>query len=370
MRAETDAARSLGLPATLELPKAFPIKVQSAMRFTGQGQFDPVAYQLGLAGLVARSATIFEDSRVISLEEGEPVILTVNNREVRAGKVIVATQMPIASQGKFFARAFPLAHAVAAAPCPDMALDGMFITAGSPSFSLRTAVKDGVRHLVAAGPEYMPGEPDGQAQAVASLLAFLRGNFALEPTHLWTNEDFRPLDGLPFVGQATGNSERLFIATGFDAWGITNSLVAGEVLAAAATGTEHPAAALFAPQRGSLWTGASEFLKGNARAGLHFVGDRVLRTKAGSVDEVQHGQGAVVSVKGEQLAVMRSADGTLSALSAVCTHMGCIVDWNDIDESWDCPCNGSRFDRDGGVIAGPATEPLARRELPRELGAE
>lgn len=372
LRAETDAARGLGLPATLELPKAFPSKAQSAMRFAKQGQFDPVAYQLGLADLVARTATVFEDSRVTRIEEGEEqAVLFVNGHKVQAAKVIVATQMPVISDGKFFARAFPFAHAVAAAPLRDAAeFDGMFITAGSPSFSLRTAVESGKRYLVAAGPEYKPGEPEGQAQAVAELKAFLLDNFGVKPTHVWTNEDFRPMDGLPFVGSATASSERLFIATGFDAWGITNSLVAGEILAAAVTGEDHPAAPVFDPQRSSLLTGAGEFAKGNVQAGLHLAGDRLLRTKASSLDNVEPGQGAVVSIEGEQLAVMRADDGNLSALSAVCTHMGCIVDWNAVDRSWDCPCHGSRFDRDGSVIAGPATEALARRRLPARAGTK
>jgi glycine/D-amino acid oxidase-like deaminating enzyme/nitrite reductase/ring-hydroxylating ferredoxin subunit len=372
VRAETDAARSLSLPATLELPKAFAMNAQSAMRFTGQGQFDPVAYQLGLAELVAHSTTIFEDSRVTRIEESErQVALSVNGHEVHAAKVIVATQMPIISEGKFFARAFPFAHAVAAAPLPgNTQIDGMFITAGSPSFSWRTANSGGKRCILAASPEYKPGEPKGQKQAVAELAAFLRDNFGVEPTHMWTNEDFRPMDQMPFVGPATGSSKRLFVATGFDAWGITNSFVAGEILAAAVTGQKHPAAPIFDPQRSSLLKGASEFVKGNVQAGLHLAGDRLLRAKASSLDELEPGQGSVVSIGAEQLAVVRAEDGSLSAVSAVCTHMGCIVDWNHVDRSWDCPCHGSRFDRDGRVIAGPATEALARRELPARTNAK
>jgi glycine/D-amino acid oxidase-like deaminating enzyme/nitrite reductase/ring-hydroxylating ferredoxin subunit len=276
LRMEAEAAASLGLPAVLGLPSSSPIKAHSALRFSGQAQFDPI---------------------------------------------------------------------------------------GAPSFSLRTALRNGTRYIIAAGPEYKPGEPDSQHQATEALLSFMRENLNVDPSHLWTNEDFRPADGLPLVGHASGNSKELLVATGFDAWGITNSLVAGEVLAAAVTGTEHEASQLYDPQARSLTKGIGKLVKGNAEAGKHLAADRVLRAKSGSLDDIEAGEGAVVSVGGEQLAVTRLEDGTWGAVSAVCTHLGCIVDWNKIDKTWDCPCHGSRFDTDGSVIAGPATKALGRREL-------
>jgi glycine/D-amino acid oxidase-like deaminating enzyme/nitrite reductase/ring-hydroxylating ferredoxin subunit len=364
LRMEAEAAASLGLPAVLGLPSSSPIKAHSALRFSGQAQFDPIAYQVGLGSLVSQTVTMFEESWVTALESDGSVSLSVNGREVRADKVIVTTQMPFLSEGKFFARAFPFAHVVAAAPSPEgLQLDGMFITAGAPSFSLRTALRNGTRYIIAAGPEYKPGEPDSQHQATEALLSFMRENLNVDPSHLWTNEDFRPADGLPLVGHASGNSKELLVATGFDAWGITNSLVAGEVLAAAVTGTEHEASQLYDPQARSLTKGIGKLVKGNAEAGKHLAADRVLRAKSGSLDDIEAGEGAVVSVGGEQLAVTRLEDGTWGAVSAVCTHLGCIVDWNKIDKTWDCPCHGSRFDTDGSVIAGPATKALGRREL-------
>jgi glycine/D-amino acid oxidase-like deaminating enzyme/nitrite reductase/ring-hydroxylating ferredoxin subunit len=366
---EKDAARSLGLPATLELPEASPITCRSAMRFSSQGQFDPVAYQVGLAALVASHTEIYEDSRVVSVDDGEPATLSVNGRTVRANTVVIATQIPFISEGKFFTRAFPFAHAAAAAPYQsEHSLTGMYITASAPSFSLRTALADGTRYLVVAGPEYKPGEPAGQAKAVDMLIKFMSDEFALKPTHLWTNEDFRPSDGLPYVGQASGTTKSLLVATGFDAWGITNSVLAGDLLASLITRQRHPAEALFDPQRSDIVRGAGEFLKSNAAAGVHLAADRLLRAKAVASPPIEPGRGAVFKDGGEQLAVSRSVDGELTALSAVCTHLGCIVDWNTIDQTWDCPCHGSRFDHAGRVLAGPATKDLEPRPAPKKVG--
>ena len=362
---ETRAAQSLGLPAELVREARLPLTTTALLRFSGQYQFNPYLYLTGLAQAIASNVPIFENSRVESVEYATPSRLTVNGRTLRATYVVIATHMPVAGDGLYFTRAFPFAHPVAAAPLPDgVAIDGMFISAGTPTRSLRTARKGGQTFLVFVGGDYQTGEPEGEKKAVEAMLRFLDGNFAIRaPTHLWTNEDFRSMDGVGFVGPAGASQPNLLVATGFDAWGITQGMVAAEIMAARIEGREHPAACVYDSTRFKPVAGGAAFAAGNVAAAGHLVADRVLKRKTVPLGSIQPGEGAVVSHHGEQLAVSRAADGTVRAFSAVCTHLGCIVGWNQVDRTWDCPCHGSRFDETGSVLAGPATSPLEPRSL-------
>lgn len=362
---ECEAARSLGLPAEMVSAANFPLQTTASLRFSGQYQFNPVAYLRGLAREIGAQARIYEQSRVTHVDAGEPCRLTVNGHKLTAQHLVVATHMPVVGEGMFFTKAFPFAHPVAAAPMPqDIALDGMFLSAGEPSRSFRTARHNGQTFLVAAGGEFKPGVPEQQAQAMEELVAFMRGELRTgEPTHRWINEDFRPMDGTALIGPATSSHTNIQVATGFNAWGITQGCVAGEIAAMHVIGEEHTAAGLYDATRIRPIAGGPAFISGNVQAAFHLIADRVLEGKATKLKDIAPGDAAVVTANGEQLAIRRDLDGSLHVLSAVCTHMGCVVDWNGVDRTWDCPCHGSRFTQEGEVLSGPATAPLEPRFL-------
>ncbi|MDF2097331.1 FAD-dependent oxidoreductase [Aquibaculum arenosum] len=369
---ELEAARRAGIDATIERQASAPITAEAWLKFPQQAQIDPFGYLQGLAGLLAGNLRIFEHSRVVNIETGSPCVLEVNDCEVRAGCVVVTTHMPIVSEKHYFAKAYPFAHVVAAAPLSeDIAVDGMFKSAGSPSISFRTAKRGGQSFIVAAGREYRPGVPAEQQHATEELCQFLQRYFNIDtPSHLWTNEDFRPMDGMAFVGRVDDKEPNLYVATGFDAWGLTQGALAGEVLAAAILGSDHPAAPLYDAARLKPLAGGARFLKENTKAGLHMAGDRLFGRKTHRLSAIPPGEGGIIKQGSELLAVRREPSGKLQALSAICTHLGCVVDWNAIDRTWDCPCHGSRFDEDGAVIAGPATSRLEPRVLTEDEADE
>jgi len=369
LRREEKAARDAGIDASMvDLVKA-PVEALAALKFPDQGQFDPFGYLQGLAALLRDQIDFYEESRVTAIDYGCPCVLQVNGHEVRAAHVVVTTQQPVIPEGHFFAKAYPFAHVVAAAPLPDgVVIDGMFINISEPRRSLRTVEIGEETYVIVSGAEFRPGEPDELLEATEDLLWFLAEHLNIrEPTHLWTNEDFRPMDGAAFIGPAASDHPRLLVATGFAAWGITQGAVAGEILACCVRGEEHPALSLYDSTRHKPIAGGGEFVKENMKAGMHLVGDRVLGRKTVELREIEPGEGAVVSHGGEKLAVRREASGEVVALSAICTHMGCVVDWNGIDRTWDCPCHGSRFDQAGNVLTGPAKEPLGRRSIHIEV---
>lgn len=365
LQQEAEAARRAGLAARLDQAVPAPVDAVAALRFPDQGQFDPFGYLQGLAGMLAEHVQIFEESRVTAVKPGQPCEIRVNGHTVRAGVVVVSTQIPVIPEGHFFAKAFPFAHPVAAAPLPEgVTIDGMFVSAGSPGRALRTARRGSQTFLVAAGRSFSPGARDAEREAIDDLRGFLNARFGIaNPSHLWTNEDFRPMDGAAFIGPADRRHPNLLIATGFAAWGLTQGAVAGDILASLARGREHPAAALYDATRHKPIVGGATFLRKNIKAGAHLVGDRLLNRKTVELSDIGPGTGGVIVRDGEKLAVRSDASGKIAALSAICTHMGCVVDWNATDRTWDCPCHGSRFDAQGAVLTGPATAPLEPRSL-------
>ena len=369
LRAEAEAARRLGLPAVFEPAVDMPFPCHGLLSFANQAQMNPYLFLRTLAEGLRGRVAVHEGTRVVSVEHGEPCVLKTDRHTIRARWAIVATQLPTVPEGNFFTKAYPHAHPVVAARIDGGTVPaGMYISAGSPTRSFRSARVAGENWVVATGAPFRPGESEAQAEAFAGLAGFLRDVFKLAPEMRWVNEDFHPMDGLPFVGAATAKTPNLLVATGFDAWGITQGVVAGQILGETVNGNSHPLAPVFDASRLRPLKGAGSFVTENAKAGIQMVRDRALRSRVLPLEDIGPGGGGIVSHDGRQVAVSRDAGGSVTAVSAICTHLGCVVGWNGVDRTWDCPCHGSRFTASGEVLAGPAVAPLETVDLPPEAG--
>ena len=151
------------------------------------------------------------------------------------------------------------------------------------------------------------------------------------------------------------------MATGFAKWGMTGGTAAAMILADRILGRPNDWAELFDPNRLNLRASAARLVEENAEAGVRFVGDRLKHRGTRPIEELAPGEGDIVSLDGEKVAGHRRDDGTLVAVSPICTHLGCQVNWNTAERSWDCPCHGSRFSPDGEVLHGPAVHRLERK---------
>jgi Rieske Fe-S protein len=308
---------------------------------------------------------MFESTRALSVEHGEPCRITTERGTVTARDVIEATHLPLGMQGMFFARAYPSAHAMAAARIDKArAPDGMLISAETPTHSVRTARWGDDAFLVAVGGSYKPGHTDEQIETYEDLAAFLRGEFGVGAIdYYWTSEDYESTDGMPFVGRARSGAEHLYVATGFNAWGITNSTAAAMIVADLICDRENPWAAVFDATRVKAAAGGASFVSENVSTGVHLV-EGYMRGRPRSLADLARGQGAVLKLNGERIAAYRDDQGRVHAVSAMCTHLRCVLGWNPTDRTWDCPCHGSRFALDGAVIHGPATTRLERKTVP------
>jgi Rieske Fe-S protein len=174
----------------------------------------------------------------------------------------------------------------------------------------------------------------------------------------WSGQVMESIDGLAFIGRNPMDASNIFVATGDSGMGMTHGTIAGILLTDLLLGRDNPWATLYNPSRKTL-RAAGQFAKENLNVARQF-GDWLTGSEVSSTDEIARGGGAVVRRGLSKVAVHRDEQGACHECSAVCPHLGCIVGWNEVEKTWDCPCHGSRFDRQGGVINGPANRDLAR----------
>ncbi|HMA16730.1 MAG: FAD-dependent oxidoreductase [Bacteroidota bacterium] len=365
LKEEADCARRLGLPAELVDSAPLPGGLLGAVRFADQAQFHPCKYIAGLARSVEGDGChVFEHTRVLDIQSGRPLRVETAGGTITADEVVVATQLPIIAEGMFFAKAHPHSEPMLAAIIePAAAPDGMFISIDEPSLSVMVAPGEGRPCLIAAGGDYKPGHSDDARQAMETLERSVRERFAVgEIIHRWTNHDYWPMDRVPFVGR-TGNGQPL-VATGFQAWGLSNGTAAGMMLADIIGGRSNRWLDLFDADRLKPLASAPSFLSENTAVAGEMVGGHLKRRPKSPAD-LGADEAEVVQGDGGLVAAYRDRDGRLHEVSAVCTHMKCVVGWNPVDRTWDCPCHGSRFATDGSVLRGPAKSPLEPRPAKR-----
>jgi glycine/D-amino acid oxidase-like deaminating enzyme/nitrite reductase/ring-hydroxylating ferredoxin subunit len=354
---EADAAVEAGLPAALVEETPLPYPVEAAVRFDRQAEFHAQKYLLALARQLPE---VYEHTHAAQVGDS---VRTPGGRVV-AEHTIVATHFPFPDRSLAFARVHPQRSYALAVRIAGEPPEGMFISGDSPTRSVRAVPVEGEELLIVGGEGHKTGTGGDTERRYAHLEAFAREHWDVRSVeYRWSAQDNVTVDGLPFVGPITPFESRVFMATGFAKWGMTNGTAAARVLADLVHGRENEATRLLDPNRVNARASLGKLLKENAQVGARFVGDRLTKRGERSLEDLKPGEGDIVDLHGEKAAGYRDDDGTLIAVSPVCTHLGCQVNFNRAERSWDCPCHGSRFATDGSVLQGPAVHRLERKPL-------
>ncbi|NJK39490.1 MAG: FAD-dependent oxidoreductase [Oscillatoriales cyanobacterium RM2_1_1] len=360
VKAEVEAAVQLGLPASFVQEIGLPFEIAGAVKFENQAQFHPRKFILNLAAKIqGEGSFVFEQTRVQKVTGEQPCRVTVaNGCTVTAGDVIVATNAPILDQGLFFAKAYAKrSYLIGAWIDPAQDPQGMFIGVGKDYHSIRTAPHQDKTLLLIGGGGHKVGGISNTEEKFEKLAQYAQTYFGVEEVaYRWSTQDLVSFDQLPYIGKLTPMSNHTYVATGFSLWGMSKSIMAAMLLSDLILGIENPWADLYDATRPTPFI-SKESLKQNLDVGVHWVGDR-LKGITESADQIGMGEGKVIMAKGKQIAASRDDQGVLHQVSAVCSHLGCIVAWNNAEKSWDCPCHGARFAPQGQVLHAPATQNL------------
>ncbi|SEC13506.1 Glycine/D-amino acid oxidase [Paramicrobacterium humi] len=359
---EYRVARSLGLPVTRLADAGLPFPTRAAIGLADQAQFDPLDVALALAAeLRTLGGTIHEGVRVRGAKAGRPVVVHTSVGDVTGSTLTLASGTPVLDRGLYFAkleakRSYAASYAVNG-PLPA----AMSLSVDQPTHSIRTTPSDdGGELLLVGGLGHGVGRHPSPASRVAHLDEWTQTHWpGARRTHVWSAQDYESPHGVPFVGHLPRGRGRVYLATGYDKWGMANSAQCALTLAATMLG-ELPDWARVLHHRITTPVALARGLGMGAAVARHYATGWAGALRSLPADAPREGQGAV-GREGIRLVADSCVDGTRHRVSPVCTHMGAILSWNDQEKSWDCPAHGSRFTADGCRLEGPACRDLRRK---------
>ncbi|MFB9072753.1 FAD-dependent oxidoreductase [Citricoccus parietis] len=362
LRREQRAAETAGLPVTWTDETELPFHVTGAITLDEQAQFHPMEVLDALATeLRERGGSLIQGVRVTGAGIGSPLTVETTHGEVQADHLVLATGTPVLDRGGYFAKLQPqrsYAQAYRIPGSPEGLLQGMYLSADAPSRSLRTAPLGDEELLLVGGNGHVVGRQDSPRAAVEDLEAWTAEHFpGAQRTHSWSAQDYRSANLIPFIGTLPRGGGGIYLASGYNKWGMTNAVAAALAITAELLGGQIPWATTLGRRLttpSDLLTGLKDALgvgreatTGWASAELHPLPD----------DPPAEGEG-IVGRQGTTPVGVSTVDGTTRKVSAVCPHLGGILRWNDAECSWDCPLHGSRFSADGAQLEGPAVRDL------------
>jgi glycine/D-amino acid oxidase-like deaminating enzyme/nitrite reductase/ring-hydroxylating ferredoxin subunit len=345
-----------------------PIPFELAVKFSKQGQFHPLKYINGLADVfTALGGIILEHTFVSDSKTEEGIIeVTAGSRTLKAANLVYATHMPPGINAFSF-RCAPYRSYVLGVRLKDGNYPtGLAYDMQEPYHYFRTHDIDGQPHLIIGGEDHKTGHDDPE-QAFANLESYLNQYYQVDSVvYKWSSQYYVPADGLPYIGRLAASKDSTYIATGFNGNGMMFGTLSAKIISDQILGIENEYAELYSPSRLKPIAGFTDFVRENADVAWHFIADRFSMEALDAVSDLKTGEGKVAELQGTKLALYKDKDGKITALSPVCTHAGCIVDFNAAEQSWDCPCHGGRFDLSGKVVSGPPQKNLEHVQIPNK----
>lgn len=352
---EMDLCRKLGFSVEPMPKNLLPFPIKEGFSIDGQAKFHPIKYlEYVMEGFDPEQIKIFEHSPVLDFSEDE---IRTPHGKVRTKVMVQATHTPIGFDLVQTA-ILPYRSYVIAGPTQAHIPEGLFWDSKNPYHYIRKATLDGKELLIIGGGDQRTGN-EKEGLGFKKIENYAREKFQVsEIDSRWSSQVYIPADGLPYVGRDIGH-QHSYIATGFSGDGLTLGTASALLLSELITKGYHPWEEVFSPRRNFSFN--KDFMKHNAEVTKHLVKDRFVMDDL-PPEKLQPGEGCVHAALQTPTAYYRDMNGNLNEMSAVCTHMKCVVHWNPEQKSFDCPCHGSRFSPDGEVIEGPALSPLARKK--------
>lgn len=366
LRKEHDVCGTIGVEVEWADDAPMPLPEGTrALRFPRQGRFHPLKYVRGLIKAIeGRGGGIHGSTVYVDHDEDDEVVTieTEAGPRIRAKAAVFATNSPVNDKVTIHTKQVPdrtyvIAGPVATGSAPDALI---WDTLDAYHYVRIQPLEKGEDLLIVGGEDHRTGEATDMEQRFARLEDWTRERFPAfsEVKYRWSGQVMEPVDFMPFSGRNPGN-RNIYVHTGDSGQGMTNGVAGALNIAALLFGQKaHFAHVLDPSRKPTSSTSLGEFVSGRVED-VKNLSEYLTGGDVGSVDDLKPGEGAIVRRGASKIAAFRQDDGTLVERSATCTHVGCIVHFNPLEKCWDCPCHGSQFRPDGGVICGPAIKPLA-----------
>lgn len=338
------------------------VPFKKALLFKKQAQFHPLKYLSGLAkAFINAGGTLLQHVFIHNTTlENDIHIAKSDDLEIRANHIIYATHLPPGINILDFKCAPYRSYVLAARLEDENYPDALAYDMKKPYHYFRTHKIDGKNYLVIGGEDHKTGHGNPE-QSFRNLETYVSQYYNLaQVAYRWSSQYYVPDDGLPYIGALPFGDDGVYVATGYNGNGMIFGTLSAQILTDVICGKKNSYAGLFSPSRIKPVAGFTEFVRENADVVYHFIADRFAEEKIESLKDMANDSALLIKYEGQQLAVYKDINGHIHALDPVCTHAGCIVNFNTAEKSWDCPCHGGRYDIDGNVLTGPPPKNLKK----------
>ena len=365
LKNEVESISSLGLSCDFVTKTGLPFAIEGAICFKNQAQFHPLKYLYGLCDSISsHNGKIYTNTTATNIENDSGCTVSTNHATVKSKFVIVASHYPFINfPGFYFTKMYQSTSYLIAVDTKKTLFNGMYINCSSPFFSYRTVPYQGKKLLLIGGGEHKTGQPSCYRDTYGILEQEAKKFYPnCEVLYRWNTRDCISLDKLPYVGIYSPSMPNVFVGTGFKKWGMTLSNIASNIIVDSICGKQNKYHYLFKSSRLKPIKNRDE-MKNILVQSTHSLFLDKLKSSNMNFDEIHNDSGSIIEINHEKVGIYKNPEGKVYAVKPICTHLGCLLSWNDVDKTWDCPCHGSRFDFQGKNLYDPAFQNLDCYEL-------
>ncbi|MDU7954661.1 MAG: FAD-dependent oxidoreductase [Clostridium perfringens] len=346
LKEEAEAAKKLGIDAEFVQEANLPFKINGAIKFNNQAQFNPLKFLKD----ISNELVIYENTRALEIKEN---LVVTSGGNITAKNIVVATHYPIMNAPGYYFMKMHQERSYVLALENKSEIDGMYIDLNKEGYSFRTynnlLLLGGISHRTGENEE---GGSYDELRKVAKRLY----PKAKEKYH-WSAQDCMTIDGIPYIGRYSSETPNIYVATGFNKWGMTSSMVSAMIISDMILEKENDFSEIFSPRRFDLSLSINNIANDLIETAKNFIAQKVY-IPSSEIEHIKNGHGGIIEYNGEKVGVYKNKEGKEFFVSTKCTHLGCQLSWNADELTWDCPCHGSRFDYKGRLIGSPATKDL------------
>lgn len=348
IKEEVEAAKKLGIDAEYVTEVELPFEIKGAVKFNNQAQFNPLKFLKDISS----DLIIYENTRALEIKEK---LVITNRGNIRANNIIVATHYPIMNVPGFYFLKMHQERSYVLALENAQVLHGMYIDEDESGYSFRN-----YNNLLLFGGIK---QRTGDNEVGGSYNKLRNASKALYPeakeVAYWSAQDCMTLDGIPYIGKYAEDTPNIYVATGFNKWGMTSSMVAAMIISDMIVGKENDFSEIFSPRRFDLSLSINTAAKDIVETAKNFIAQKIY-IPSSEIEHIKKGHGGIVEYKDEKVGVYKNQEGEVFIVSTKCAHLGCQLHWNADELTWDCPCHGSRFDYKGRLIDSPTTKDIVK----------
>lgn len=346
LKEEVEAAKNLGIDAEFVDEANLPFKINGAVKFNNQAQFNPLKFLKG----ISNELIIYENTRALEIKEN---LVVTSGGNITANNIVVATHYPIMNAPGYYFMKMHQERSYVLALENTSEIDGMYIDLNKEGYSLRTynnlLLLGGISHRTGENEE---GGSYDELRKVAKRLYP-----KAKEKYYWSAQDCMTIDGIPYIGRYSSETPNIYVATGFNKWGMTSSMVSAMIISDMILEKENDFSEIFSPRRFDLSLSINNIANDLIETAKNFIAQKV-SIPSSEIEHIKNGHGGIIEYNGEKVGVYKNKEGKEFFVSTKCTHLGCQLSWNADELTWDCPCHGSRFDYKGRLIGSPATKDL------------